>query len=319
MKVEKIGENGSNTVTLDDKNNWFTEFSITPVNGDTDYSHYLIVEEKIGENGTVNYSGHLDEIAKRSKVVPMYDNGEEDYKNFFGGTKDESAEQVQEKLQAAVAGHIEGNTTGLRHNYNVYLSANGEGRYFIYNQRTGTVNVDIKKTWKTGSNQNEEESSVLAITQNGNPIVWLKLDKQKQTGMLGLVDKGYFNSWSSANNGPVLTSGSTNTGIPQDKLNSFHTSTLYQSGNYPKYDGMGRLYRYGIEEEAILLRQGGYRRLLYRHQRWIRARRRGQKSLPLWRQPTKVIRRFTITIPSASLPRLSMRINRMSVISTVFL
>ncbi|MCI6880119.1 MAG: Cna B-type domain-containing protein [Clostridiaceae bacterium] len=255
LKVEKIGENGSNTVTLDDKNNWFTEFSITPVNGDTDYSHYLIVEEKIGENGTVNYSGHLDEIAKRSKVVPMYDNGEEDYKNFFGGTKDESAEQVQEKLQAAVAGHIEGNTTGLRHNYNVYLSANGEGRYFIYNQRTGTVNVDIKKTWKTGSNQNEEESSVLAITQNGNPIVWLKLDKQKQTGMLGLVDKGYFNSWSSANNGPVLTSGSTNTGIPQDKLNSFHTSTLYQSGNYPKYDGMGRLYRYGIEEEAILLRK----------------------------------------------------------------
>ena len=255
-QVRGIGANDSDTVTLDDKNNWFTEFFITPVNKDTNYKNYLIVEEKIGENGMVDYSGRsLDEIVTRSEDVPMYYNGEENYKDFFGGTKDESADQVQKKLKAHVAGHIEGKTAGLRHNYNVYLSADGKGRYFIYNQRTGTVNVDVKKTWKTGSNQNEEESSVLAITQNGNPIVWLKLDKQKQTGMLGLVDKGYFNSWSSANNGPVLTSGSTNTGIPQDKLNSFHTLTLYQSGNYPKYDGMGRLYRYGIEEEAILLRK----------------------------------------------------------------
>ena len=128
---------------------------------------------------------------------PMYYKGEEDYKSFFDGTKDESAEQVQEKLQAAVVGHIEGNTTGLRHNYNVYLAANDKGRYFIYNQRTGTVNVDIKKTWKTGSNSTEEESSVLAITQNGNPIVWLQLEKQKQTAMLGLIDNGYSNNFPS--------------------------------------------------------------------------------------------------------------------------
>ena len=154
-----------------------------------------------------------------------------------------------------MAGHIEGKTAGLRHNYNVYLSADGKGRYFIYNQRTGTVNVDVKKTWKTGSNQNEEESSVLAITQNGNPIVWLQLNKQKQTRTFGLIDNGYFNSWSSANKDPVLTSGRTNTGIPQENLRSFNTSELYWYGNYPKYDGMGRLYRYGIEEEAILLRK----------------------------------------------------------------
>lgn len=253
-KVTSIGANGSDTVTLDDKNNWFTKFSITPVNGDANYSNYLIVEEKIGEKGTVDYSGRsFDEIATQSGSIPMYYKGEEDYKSFFGGTKGEPAEKVQNRLKAAVAGHIEGNTTGLRHNYNVYLSANGQGRYVIYNQRTGTVNVDVKKTWKTGSNQNEEESSVLAITQNGNPIVWLKLDKPKQTGVLRLVDKGYFNSWSSVN-GPVLTLDRTGTGIPQDKLKSFNTSELYRNGNYPKYDGMGRLYRYGIEEEAILLR-----------------------------------------------------------------
>lgn len=257
-KVTGIGANDSDTVTLDDKNNWFTEFSITPVDGDTDYSHYLIVEEKIGENGTVNYSDRsLDEIVTRSKDVPIYDNGEEDYKDFFGGKEDESAEQVQIKLRDYVAGHIEGNTTGLRHNYNVYLSADRKGRYFIYNQRTGTVNVDVNKTWKTGSNQNEEESSVLAITQNGNPIVWLQLNKQKETRRFGLIDNGYSNSWSSANKDPVLTSDRTDTGIPTDKLNSFNTSKLYQSGDYPKYDGMGRLYRYGIEEEAILLRKKG--------------------------------------------------------------
>ena len=256
LKVPEIGENGSDTVTLDDKNNWFTEFSITPVNGDTDYSHYLIVEEKIGENGTVDYSGRsFDEIATQSKSIPMHYNSEKDYKDFFDGNENESAEQVQEKLQAAVAGQINGNDTGLRHNYNVYLSANDHGRYFIYNQRTGTVNVDVKKTWKTGSNSTEKESSVLAITQNGNPIVWLKLDKQKQTAIFGLIDMGYSNSWSSSNPDSVLTLGSTGTGIPQDNLKLYNTSTLYQRGNYPKYDGMGRLYRYGIEEEAILLRK----------------------------------------------------------------
>ena len=255
-KVSAIGANGSDTVTLDDKNNWFTEFSITPVNGDTDYRHYLIVEEKIGENGTVDYSGRsFDEIATQSKSIPMYYNSEKDYKDFFDSKEDESAEQVQEKLQAAVAGQIEGNTTGLRHNYNVYLSANDHGRYFIYNQRTGTVNVDVKKTWKTGSNSTEKESSVLAITQNGNPIVWLKLDKEKQTRMFGLIDMGYSNSWSSSNPDSVLTSGSTGTGISKSYLELYNTSPLYQSGNYPKYDGMGRLYRYGIEEEAILLRK----------------------------------------------------------------
>lgn len=59
-QVRGIGANDSDTVTLDDKNNWFTEFFITPVNKDTNYKNYLIVEEKIGENGMVDYSGrHL--------------------------------------------------------------------------------------------------------------------------------------------------------------------------------------------------------------------------------------------------------------------
>ncbi len=255
-------------ISLNNQGNWFAKFSISAVDGDMDYQDYLIVEEKIGDQGKVQLlsdsSGSIDtftetisgavlnSVAERvteSGVPTYHDETEENYTAFFGGASGETAEKVQERQQKAVIGKVIDNqgSTGLNHNYNVYLATDQNGAYTIYNQRTGTVNVDVTKTWKTGSDLNE--AAVLAITQNGKQIAWLKMLKAEA------AEGGYSNTWRSID-GQVLTAGSVGTDIPKDQLASYDTSVLYQKGDYPKYDGLGKLYRYGIEEEAILNRTG---------------------------------------------------------------
>lgn len=248
-QVKGIGADGEDYITLDNSSNWFRKFSVQAVDGDSDYAKYLLVEVKIGDQGKVQLLGNMDEIAERSKNVPTYydETDTKNYSTFFGGKEGESAEKTAERQRQAVVGTVvdENGSTGLNHNYNVYLATDQKGAYTIYNQRTGTVNMDVTKTWKTGSDLNE--AAVLAITQNGKQIVWLKLDKAQNN------KEGYSNSWSSGKDA-VLTKGSEGTDIPAEALKNYDTSTLYQNGDYPKYDGMGKLYRYGIEEEAILNR-----------------------------------------------------------------
>lgn len=256
------------TISLNNQGNWFAKFSIPAVNGDMNYQNYLIVEEKIGDQGKVQLlsgsSGSADtftetisdtvlnSVAERitkSRVPTYHDEIEENYTAFFGGTSGETAEEVQKRQQKAVIGKVIDNqgSTGLNHNYNVYLATDQNGAYTIYNQRTGTVNVDVTKTWKTGSDLNE--AAVLAITQNGKQIAWLKMLKAEA------AEGSYSNTWNSSYD-QVLTAESTDTDIPSDQLKTYDTSVLYQKGDYPKYDGLGKLYRYGIEEEAILNRTG---------------------------------------------------------------
>ena len=146
--------------------------------------------------------------------------------------------------------------SGLKHNYNVYLSnISNSGNYTIYNQRTGTVNFKITKNWLTGTSTSEEEAAVLAVNQSGKNVVWLKLDKIKnsETG-------AYSNTWTSEDGYANVLTGSdpdVSTGIPTEYLDKWKTTSEYQNGNYPKYDGLGKIYTYSVNEVAILLKYNG--------------------------------------------------------------
>lgn len=125
----------------------------------------------------------------------------------------------------------------------------GNTFYTVTNRRLGNIDIKVTKTWKDGSTtgqvSEQREAFIGAIEDAGYELVF-----QLVTNSPDVVTVDYENNTVTAGNEavPILKADGKTKAEAIQKLKTDTISSVYEFYNLPKYDSMGRMVSYRVEE-----------------------------------------------------------------------
>jgi len=200
---------------------------------EVDYAVQPDLKEGPGSKPIIDYLREAQSGHTLPRVEEVFDPA------FFSDVEEEILPDQYAKLQGHLAGHLNYTSTDESHYYNVFIGCNASAtEYVFYNQRTGVVDLEVTKTWNDGG---EYRSAILKVSRNGNFLGYLAL-----TGD-GAAADGNFPQTASKQK----TWRSDDEDVKHPPVALYGESILKPSKGYPKYNSMGSLVTYTIEEVNI--------------------------------------------------------------------